>query len=95
MRPERRLEAYRAVIDPVENYLYGGDGQQPGDPRKAAAAMVVAVESSEPPFRLILGSDAIELLERKKAALDSDLARWGQVGIETRVEGANFRTIGS
>jgi NAD(P)-dependent dehydrogenase (short-subunit alcohol dehydrogenase family) len=95
MRPERRLAAYRPVIDPVEKYLYGGDGKQPGDPRKAAAAIIAAVESSKPPFRLILGSDAVELLERKKAALESDLARWDQVGIETRFEGANFRKAGS
>ena len=95
MRPERRLAAYRAVIDPVEKYLYGGDGQQPGDPKMAAVAMIAAVESSEPPFRLILGSDAIELLERKKAALDSDLARWGQVGIETKFEDTNLKKIGS
>jgi hypothetical protein len=36
MGPERRLEAYRAVIEPIEAYLYGGDGKQPGDPANAA-----------------------------------------------------------
>ena len=34
------------------------DGKQPGDPVKAAKAMYELAQSSEPPLRLVLGSDA-------------------------------------
>src|SRR5690348_16816364 len=44
MRPERVIEDYRPVIDPIREYLYGNSGKQPGDPRKAALAMIHAVE---------------------------------------------------
>lgn len=94
MRPERRLDAYRAVIDPVEAYLYGGDGKQPGDPAKAAQAMIAAVESDDPPLRLILGADAIGLLEAKQATFLTEFERWRAVGEATAFEGAAVTPIG-
>ena len=95
MRPERRLDAYRPVVDPVEAYLYGSDGQQPGDPRKAASAMIAAVESDDPPLRLLLGADAIGLWEKKQEALAADLARWRATGEATAFEGAAVVPVGS
>ena len=88
MRPARRLDAYRPVIDPIEAYLYGGDGKQPGDPAKAAEAMIAAVESGDPPLRLLLGADAIGLWEQKQAAFSAELARWRAIGEATAFEGA-------
>jgi NAD(P)-dependent dehydrogenase (short-subunit alcohol dehydrogenase family) len=88
MRPARRMDAYRQVIDPIEAYLYGGDGKQPGDPAKAAEAMIAAVESNDPPLRLLLGVDAIGLLEQKRAAFAAELDRWRQIGEATSFEGA-------
>ena len=94
MRPERRIDAYRPVVDPIEAYLYGGDGKQPGDPAKAAAAMIAAVESDEPPLRLILGADAIGVWEQKQAAFLADLARWRAIGEATAFDGAASTPIG-
>ena len=73
MRPERQLDAYRSVVGPTEAYLYGSDGKQPGDPRKAALAMITAVDSAEPPLRLTLGADAFGLWERKRAGMEAEL----------------------
>jgi NAD(P)-dependent dehydrogenase (short-subunit alcohol dehydrogenase family) len=87
MRPARRLEAYRPVIDPLEAYLYGGDRKQPGDPAKAAEAMIAVVESDDPPLRLVLGADAIGLWETKQAAFSAELKRWRGVGEATAFEG--------
>jgi short-subunit dehydrogenase len=86
MRPALRLETYRPVIDPLEAYLYGGDGMQPGDPAKAAEAMIAIVESDDPPLRLLLGADAIGLWQQKQAAFLSELARWRQIGEATGFE---------
>ena len=83
MRPELPIDAYRKVIEPIESYLYGEDGKQPGDPRKAADAMIRAVESSEPPARLILGSDAFGAWENKLVTLQSDIKNWRHVGEAT------------
>jgi NAD(P)-dependent dehydrogenase (short-subunit alcohol dehydrogenase family) len=94
MQPWQRVEDYRTVIDPVREYLYGGHGKQPGDPAKAAEAMIAVVESDNPPLRLLLGSDAIALWESKRAELETDLARWGRVGEQTAFEGARAGLVG-
>ena len=92
MRPAHRLDAYRSVIDPIEAYLYGGDGKQPGDPAKAAEAMIAVVESDDPPLRLLLGADAIGLWEQKQAAFSAELARWRTLGAATAIEGVAATT---
>lgn len=94
MRPERRLDAYRPVIEPVETYLYGSDGKQPGDPYKAALAMIAAVESDSPPLRLLLGADAVGLWEQKQSAFNEELARWRAIGEATAFEGATVARVG-
>ena len=94
MRPERRLDAYRAVIDPVASYLYGGAGKQPGDPARAAGAMIATVDSDDPPLRLMLGADAFGLWEKKRAAMDGEFARWREAGLDTAFEGAAVTPVG-
>jgi NAD(P)-dependent dehydrogenase (short-subunit alcohol dehydrogenase family) len=83
MRPQKYVEAYRPIIEPIESFLYGSDGKQPGDPRKAAAAMIAVVESAEPPLRLLLGADAIGAWERKRDAVNADLAKWRETAEDT------------
>jgi NAD(P)-dependent dehydrogenase (short-subunit alcohol dehydrogenase family) len=94
MRPERPIDAYRPVVAPVEEYLYGNDGKQPGDPRKAADAMIAAVESDDPPLRLLLGVDAIDLWEQKQIAFKNDLNRWRTIGERTAFDDTSVRPIG-
>src|SRR5579871_3954708 len=94
MRPEGRIDAYRPVVDPIETYLYGGDGKQPGDPAKAAAAIIAAVESDDPPLRLILGADAIGVWEQKQAAFLAEFNRWRAIGEATAFEDAASTPIG-
>ena len=43
-------------------------GTQPGDPAKAAQAIIAAVESDEPPPFLLLGNDALSTYRRLAAA---------------------------
>lgn len=94
MRPAHRLDVYRPAIDPIEAYLYGGDGKQPGDPAKAAEAMIKVVESDDPPLRLVLGADAIGLLEQKQGAFSAELARWRRLGEATAFDDARGAPIG-
>jgi NAD(P)-dependent dehydrogenase (short-subunit alcohol dehydrogenase family) len=94
MRPARRIDAYRPVIDPIEAYLYGGDGKQPGDPAKAAEAMIAAVESEDPPLHLLLGEDAIGIWEQKQAEFSAELAAWKAIGEATAIDGAQATPIG-
>jgi len=94
MRPVVRIDAYRPVIEPVEAYLYGGNGSQPGDPAKAAEVMIAAVESANPPLRLVLGADSYGAWESKIAAVRADLDAWRGQGLATAFDGADIKPIG-
>jgi NAD(P)-dependent dehydrogenase (short-subunit alcohol dehydrogenase family) len=58
-------------------------GTQPGDPAKAAEALVTTVESGQPPFMLVLGPDAFANFRRALEALGDDLDAWEQTSIGT------------
>jgi NAD(P)-dependent dehydrogenase (short-subunit alcohol dehydrogenase family) len=93
MRPNHALADYRPLIAPVEAFLYGQNGKQPGDPAKAAAAIIAVVESDAPPLRLLLGQDAYAAWEAKSAAREADFAAWRAVGTTTEFEDAKFLPI--
>lgn len=94
VQPETTIHEYQPVIEPIRQYLYGGSGQQPGDPRKAALAMIQAVESDEPPLRLMLGADAYGLWEQKRAAVDEEAAKWRSIGEDTAFADAKLGAVG-
>jgi NAD(P)-dependent dehydrogenase (short-subunit alcohol dehydrogenase family) len=94
LRPATLLEAYRPAIAPIEDFLYGQNGRQPGDPAKAADAMITVVEDAEPPRRLVLGADAYDVLDRTMAARMADIARYRALGEATGFAGAEVRRIG-
>jgi NAD(P)-dependent dehydrogenase (short-subunit alcohol dehydrogenase family) len=94
VRPDTTIDEYQPVVEPIRQYLYGGSGQQPGDPHKAARAMIQVVESDEPPLRLMLGTDAYGLWEKKCAAMNDELAKWRTVGEDTAFEGVQVNAIG-
>jgi NAD(P)-dependent dehydrogenase (short-subunit alcohol dehydrogenase family) len=95
MRPAQSLADYRPVIAPIEDFLYGQDGRQPGDPAKAAAAMIAVVEDQTPPRRLVLGADAYDVLDRILAARAADIARYRHLGEATGFADAAFTPIGA
>ena len=55
------------------------DGRQQGDPKRGAAAIVEAVDSDEPPLRLVLGSDALEICGAAFDTRRAELDRWAAV----------------
>jgi NAD(P)-dependent dehydrogenase (short-subunit alcohol dehydrogenase family) len=56
------LPAYADVTGSVRADLPASDGGQPGDPAKAAEAIVVALDSDKTPLRLALGNDAADMI---------------------------------
>ena len=76
------------------DWLIENDGKQPGDPRKAAKAMIKAVEAENTPLRLALGEDAITTIEAEIEAVSKNIAEWRQIGVETTFEGMKAGAIG-
>ncbi len=63
--------------------ILGMNGRQPGDPAKAAEAIIQAVESPAPPLRLVLGRYAIDKVKKKLAATAQELEQWEKAGADT------------
>jgi hypothetical protein len=54
-----RIPAYDNTVGPTRAMVKGIDGTQPGDPAKAAAAILTALAADTTPLRLPLGDDAV------------------------------------
>jgi NAD(P)-dependent dehydrogenase (short-subunit alcohol dehydrogenase family) len=59
------------------------DGNQPGDPAKAGAAILAAVESSNPPAFLLLGPDALAAYRRAADGRTNEIATWERLTSST------------
>ncbi|WP_034296641.1 oxidoreductase [Herbaspirillum sp. RV1423] len=76
VRSPRSIADYDALFDPIRTTRRERSGRQPGDPRKAAQAMLTLVDSPTPPAHLLLGSDALGLVREKLDELTAELSRW-------------------
>ena len=61
-------------------------GNQPGDPAKAGAAIIAAVESPEPPAFLLLGADALAAYRYVTDERAKEIANWEQLTASTHFE---------
>ncbi len=81
VRPSR--PEYASTVGAVAEYLRAHSGAQPGDPAKAAAAIVYIASLDEPPLRLLLGSDAVQRAEQSdRARMESD-RKWRDLSLST------------
>lgn len=62
-------------------------GTQPGDPTRAAVALIDVVESGAAPYMLLLGNDASDAFRATLDALRDDADRWEQISRSTDFEG--------
>ena len=62
------------------------DGAQAGDPAKAGAAIIAAVESAEPPAFLLLGADALAAYRYVAQQRANEIAKWEQLTTATDLE---------
>jgi hypothetical protein len=76
---------YAATAGAARSEIRADSGKQPGDPVRAAQAIVKAAESPHPPHRLLLGNDAYEGAKAKLQALGKEFKAW-----ETVSRGADF-----
>jgi NAD(P)-dependent dehydrogenase (short-subunit alcohol dehydrogenase family) len=77
------MPEYADTVGPTRAYVRDGHLEQPGDPVKAAAAIVAALDADEPPLRLVLGEDAIGNIRSRLASVSDELDAWEQVGAAT------------
>jgi NAD(P)-dependent dehydrogenase (short-subunit alcohol dehydrogenase family) len=83
VRAARSIADYDAVMNPVRQRRQEMSGHQTGDPAKAAQAMLQLAMAEQPPAHLLLGSDAVRLVDEKMAALHAEFEAWKPVSLST------------
>ena len=83
VRAERSIADYDAVFDPVRARRQSISGKQPGDPAKAARAILQIVASEKPPVHLLLGPDAVKRARDKLDALRAEIDAWESLSTST------------
>lgn len=80
-----KIDDYAETAGANQSAIRGYSGNQPGDPVRAAKAIVAAVEAENPPFNLLLGRAALRNARAKLDDLKRDFDAWADA-----TEGADF-----
>jgi NAD(P)-dependent dehydrogenase (short-subunit alcohol dehydrogenase family) len=70
---------YRDTLNLIHELRRSANGSQTGDPARAARIIIDVVEAPEPPRRLLLGSDAVDLALASGAKRNEETNRWAAV----------------
>ena len=79
------IEDYQSTAWKNMGDIRGYSGNQPGDPVRAAKAMIQVTETEQPPLRLLLGAAALKGARIKLEELKTDFDNWSSIS-----EGADF-----
>ena len=79
------IEDYAPSSGANKDFIRGYSGNQPGDPARAAKAIVKVVETEKPPLRLLLGAAALKGARAKIEVLKKDFDAWEETTV-----GADF-----
>jgi NAD(P)-dependent dehydrogenase (short-subunit alcohol dehydrogenase family) len=79
------IDDYKETAGTNKDNIRGYSGNQPGDPVRAAKAMIKAVESENAPLRLLLGEAALKGARNKLDVLKKDFDAWEETTV-----GADF-----
>lgn len=82
---ENSIEDYAETAGANKAAIRGYSGNQPGDPARAAKAIIKAVESENPPKNLLLGRAALKNARLKLEGLKTEFDAWAETS-----EGADF-----
>jgi NAD(P)-dependent dehydrogenase (short-subunit alcohol dehydrogenase family) len=78
-QPRHPIEAYANTSGARRAVITGRSGKQPGDPVRAADAIIKVVESPAPPLNLILGRDGLDRVRVKLKDLMNSIDQWEAV----------------
>ena len=82
-RTKTVIADYSTTAGAAREWADNSHNAQPGDPAKAAAAMVKITEVDRPPLRLQLGHDCIAAVEAKLEHVKQELEQWRQLAEST------------
>jgi len=74
---------YAATAGVRRNAIQKYSGKQPGDPLRAVAAIITAVEAAQPPLHLVLGRVANQAVRGKLKDFSAELDLWNEMALAT------------
>ena len=92
--PDQQIDDYEETAHKFVKMQEQSSGEQPGDPDKAAQAMIKVVESDNPPMRLVLGEDALKATRQKMETFQKELDEWEEVTLSTSFDDAKASSVG-
>ncbi|RKR87556.1 short-subunit dehydrogenase [Micromonospora pisi] len=87
LRQSVPVPGYEQTVGPLRTALPDSDGRQPGDPAKAAAAILAALAAERTPLRLPLGNDAADGVFAHLDAARAEALAWEPTSRATDVDG--------
>ncbi len=88
--PKTAIDDYAPTAGARRDMVSGYSGKQPGDPARAAEAIIGAVEATDPPLHLVLGRPAYDAVRAKLQEFSSELENWRGISL-----GADFPADGA
>jgi short-subunit dehydrogenase len=82
-RTKNVISDYGETAGAAREWANASHNAQPGDPAKAAAAMVKITEVENPPLRLQLGADCVAAVETKLDQVKAELNQWRDLATST------------
>jgi NAD(P)-dependent dehydrogenase (short-subunit alcohol dehydrogenase family) len=80
---ENVIADYEATAGATRAHAADVNHAQPGDPIKAARAIVDIASADEPPVHLLLGTDCVAAVEAKIEDLEADIEAWRPLSTST------------
>ncbi|MGW2052065.1 oxidoreductase [Streptomyces sp. NPDC001858] len=77
------IDDYAPTVGAMREAAVGLNHAQPGDPVKAARAIVEMAATPEPPLRLPLGADTLQAFDAKLDTFRKELNTWREVALTT------------
>ncbi|TCN51085.1 SDR family NAD(P)-dependent oxidoreductase [Flavobacterium circumlabens] len=81
--PKNPIADYEEARQSVLTHQNEINGNQPGDPEKAVAALIQISKEKNPPLHLFLGEDAYNMANAKIEEVEADLEAWKAMTIAT------------
>jgi hypothetical protein len=77
------LADYDSTVGATARFQQEYNGHQPGDPVKAAEVIIQVAALPTPPLRLLLGTDAVNAVEKNDLAKIKDGKKWEYLSVST------------
>lgn len=83
VKADGKITDYEKTCGQFAGFLERINGKQPGDPAKAAAAIVKMIHDGKAPLRLPLGKYVTEKIRKRNANSERELTEWEAIAVAT------------